>query len=261
MKISVVIPMYNSHNTILKCIESVVNQDFGGETEIVVVNDGSKDESQKIVENYIAENPSVKLKLINQQNGGVSKARNTGIKNASGKYIAFLDSDDAWFPNKLSTQMQVMENNKDVDFLAAAFDGLYFNNRKDKELIKISLKDLIYKNYFQPSTVIMKAEIVNKIGYFDENQKYAEEGNYFIRIARYFNCYFLNKKLINYGDGKSGFGVSGLSSNIKEMQKGFQKNLTFAYDNKYISLPSYLSASLFSKLKYLRRILIVNFRK
>ena len=67
-------------------------------------------------------------------------------------------------------------------------------------------------------------------------------------------------KLINYGDGKSGFGVSGLSSNIKEMQKGFQKNIKYAYDNKFISYFSYLSASLFSKLKYIRRILIVKLR-
>ena len=257
--ISVIIPMYNAAGSVVRALDSVKNQDYGGEVEIVVVNDGSKDNGREIVEDYIKNNPALKISLVNQQNGGVSKARNTGMKAAKGEFVAFLDSDDAWFPNKLRIQEDIFQQNGSVDFLAAGFDGLYFNNRAEGELIKINLKDLVYKNYFQPSTVMMKRKIVNEVGYFDENQKYAEEGNYFIRIADKFNCYFLNEKVINYGDGKSGFGQSGLSANIVEMQRGFQKNLKYAYDNNFINLPVYISAVAFSKLKYLRRILIVKF--
>ncbi|MFH3579631.1 glycosyltransferase family 2 protein, partial [Acinetobacter baumannii] len=80
----------------------------------------------------------------------------------------------------------------------------YLENEPNGKLLKIGINNLIFKNYFQPSTVIMKKKVFKEIGYFDENQKYAEEGNYFIRIANKFNCFFCNMKVINYGDGKSG---------------------------------------------------------
>ena len=149
----------------------------------------------------------------------------------------------------------------EIDLLGCAFDGLYFNKLSDGELLEIKVDQLIFKNYFQPSTVIMKRKVFKEIGYFDENQKYAEEGNYFIRIANRFNCYFCNTKVINYGDGKSGFGVTGLSANLKEMHKGFNKNLKFAYENNIISLKQYMLARVFESIKYLRRIVIVRLRK
>jgi glycosyltransferase involved in cell wall biosynthesis len=259
--VSVIIPAYNAEKSIIKTLNSVIDQSYKGKIEIIVVDDGSKDRTRELVENYEAKGSNKSLKIISQPNGGVSKARNTGIKNASGIYLAFLDSDDTWFEDKIETQVQYFETNKSIDFLAGGFDILYLKNKKENELIKIGVNDLIYKNFFQPSTVMMKREIVKTIGLFDENQKYAEEGNYFIRICNEYNCYFLNKKLINYGDGKSGFGDSGLSSNLIEMQKGFEKNLKYAYNHKLISSGQYLSAVIFSKLKYLRRVLIVKFRK
>ncbi len=82
----------------------------------------------------------------------------------------------------------------------------------------------------------MKRKVFKEVGYFDENQKYAEEGTYFVRIANKFNCFFCNMKVINYGDGKSGFGASGLSANLKEMHKADSiKNLKFAYKNNLIT--------------------------
>ena len=106
----------------------------------------------------------------------------------------------------------------------------------------------------------MKREIVDKVGYFDENQKYAEEGNYFFRVSKDFKCFFLNQELIVFGDGKSGFGESGLSANLKEMEKGELKNLKFAYENKWIGFGLYFVTVCFSLLKYLRRIVIVKLR-
>ncbi len=259
--ISVIIPMYNSANTIERSLQSVVQQDYKGAVEIIVVNDGSKDNSAEVVENFIKANENAKIILISQQNGGVSKARNTGLKVAQGDFIAFLDSDDAWFINKLSIQMKIVENNANVDLLGAGFEGFYFSKRREGELFKVDFKSLIFKNYFQPSTVIIKKSVVDKIGLFDETQKYAEEGNFFFRIAQEFNCFFYNKKIITYGDGKQGFGVSGLSANLKEMEKGELKNLKFAYKNKWISLFTYGYAVTFSILKYIRRIIIVSLKK
>lgn len=259
-KISVVIPMYNSENTIERAIKSILNQTYKGSIEIIVVNDGSKDNSQQIVEQFIANNPNSDIKLINQQNGGVSKARNTGLKNTTGDLIALLDADDAWFKEKLDIQTQILNQNSTIDFLGASFEGFGFKNKKEGELVRIDLKNLLFKNYFQPSTIIFKKQVLNAIGYFDENQRYAEEGNYFMRIAKQFNCYFLNKNLIVFGDGKAGFGESGLSANLKEMEKGELKNLKFVYNQGWINVFTYLLVVCFSLLKYVRRLIIVKLR-
>ena len=259
--ISVVIPMYNASETIVRVLDSVKNQTLKCNYEVLVVNDGSKDNSKKVVEHYILSNPSSNIKMIDKPNGGVSTARNAGLKASQGFLIAFLDSDDEWFPDKLEKQIKILEMNPEIDLLGCAFDGLYLRNKSDGSLLKIDIKKLIFKNYFQPSTVVMKRKVFEEVGCFDENQKYAEEGNYFIRVANRFNCYFCNLKVINYGDGKSGFGASGLSANLKEMHKGFNKNLKFAFENQLINSKQYLLAYMLESIKYLRRIMIVRLKK
>ena len=259
LSISVVIPMYNATKTIERALNSIKGQTLKCNYQIIVVNDGSKDNSQEIVEKYIADNPQLNITLINQLNGGVSKARNTGLKHASGNLIAFLDSDDAWKEEKIEEQLKIFKNHYNVDFLGTGFAGFGIKAKIGK-LKKISFEDLLFRNYFQPSTILMKREIVDKVGYFDENQKYAEEGNYFFRVSKDFKCFFLNQELIVFGDGKSGFGESGLSANLKEMEKGELKNLKFAYENKWIGFGLYFVTVCFSLLKYLRRIVIVKLR-
>ena len=250
--------MYNSEKTIGACITSVFNQTYVGELEIIVINDGSTDNSQAIVEDKIINNSNnIDLRLINKSNGGVSSARNVGLALAKGKYIALLDSDDEWLTEKLDKQTKVFIENNDISFIGGL---IYKPVEVNQQIIEIPLSKLIFKNYFQPSTVMFKKEVCNVIGYFDESQKYAEEGNYFMRIARVFKCVLLNEHLVNYGQGKIGFGVSGLSANLKEMEIGELRNLYFAYQHKYISIFTYIIAVFISLLKYIRRILIVKFR-
>lgn len=250
--------MYNSANTIEKCLSSVINQTYNGEIEILIINDGSQDNSKKIVEKFINEHNNWNIQLINKPNGGVSSARNEGLKLAKGKFIALLDSDDEWLKYKIEKQLSLFEKDSEIGFV-----GCLINKPKKNEsvIFHIKLDRLIFKNYFQPSTVIFKKNVYEKIGFFDENQNYAEEGNYFIRIAKHFKCVLLNEQLILYGQGKEGFGVSGLSANLKEMEKGELKNLSFAYKQKYISFFTYLIAVSFSILKYFRRIIILKIRK
>jgi glycosyltransferase involved in cell wall biosynthesis len=256
--VSVIIPMYNSENTIFRCIDSILNQTYKENVSIIVVNDGSTDNSRLLVQEIINNNSSkINIKLVNKSNGGVSSARNSGLFLVQSDFIAFLDSDDEWLPGKLQRQLEVFNSNMSISFLGGLIEEA--NNNK-KELIEISLSKLIFKNYFQPSTILFKKEIIDKIGYFDEFQKYAEEGNYFIRISKFYKCVLLNEKLVNYGQGKYGFGVSGLSANLIEMEKGELRNLKFAFQNKYISFFTYLIAIIYSILKFFRRVLIVKFR-
>jgi len=118
IKVSVIIPMYNSEGTIITAIKSVLNQTFTPVMEIIIVNDGSIDNSKKIVEQYILDNKLDKLiRLINKTNGGVSSARNLGIQEAKGEYIALLDSDDEWLPEKMQKQFKEIEKNPQIKFI------------------------------------------------------------------------------------------------------------------------------------------------
>lgn len=90
IKVSVIIPVYNVEDYIEKCLESVVNQTLK-EIEIIVVNDGTKDNSMKKIEKYFSDS---RIKIINKQNGGQSSARNAGLAISKGEYISFIDSDD-----------------------------------------------------------------------------------------------------------------------------------------------------------------------
>ena len=104
--ISVIIPTYNREKFLPATIDSVLRQTYS-DYEIIVVDDGSTDGTQEVIEKLYGG----KLKYIYKNNGGPASARNVGLKNASGNYIAFLDSDDLWFPEKLETQIRFMEKN------------------------------------------------------------------------------------------------------------------------------------------------------
>lgn len=103
MRFSVIIPIYNKADTIRAAVESVFSQTFY-DFEIVVVDDGSTDEPENVLSDLIGE----KLRLIHQENGGVSVARNTGIANAKGQYVCFLDGDDLWKPHHLETMYEMI---------------------------------------------------------------------------------------------------------------------------------------------------------
>jgi len=263
MTISVVIPVYNAEKTIIETLNSVKNQIILPD-EIIVVNDGSKDNSLNLINEYIKDNQFLNIILIDKLNGGVSTARNAGIKSAIGEWIALLDSDDVWYPNKLKRQIEIIEQNPQIDFLGASRNGEDFNNilwKKIGLLTKISSKFLFVKFVFIVPTVLFKKSITETVGFFDEKQRYAEEGIYFIRIAQSFNCYLLNESLAFTGGGKNHFGDSGLSGNLKEMEKGELKNLKDALHEKMINYAEYSALVFFSVLKYLRRVIIVKLRK
>ena len=102
-RISVIIPNHNRAHTIARALDSVLGQSLAAD-EIIVVDDGSTDNSRKFIgENY------PQIKLLEQQHSGVSSARNSGVRAANGDWLAFLDSDDEWLPEKLKNQMSALE--------------------------------------------------------------------------------------------------------------------------------------------------------
>jgi len=182
MKISVVIPLFNKENTILRAISSVLNQTFQN-FEIVVVNDGSTDNSVIKVEGV---NDS-RIKLIHQSNQGVSVARNTGILNAQFDWIAFLDADDEWLPEFLSKIETLHENHSDCSILATCYNfyrGDLFYSKPQINNIKFGFNGVI-TNYFELaiesdplfncSCVCVLKEALIKVNGFPSNVKVGED--------------------------------------------------------------------------------------
>jgi len=255
--ISVVIPLYNAEKSMEKTLDSIKNQTWKGEFEIFVVNDGSTDESAAVVENYIKQS-SLNIQLLNQENLGVSAARNSALRRATGKYIALLDADDEWLPKKTERQMNILENhNLNIDFLSCLRKNqkiLWPFRVKKNNLAPVTFRKLMLRNEIQPSTVIFKKEILKKTGFFSENFRFAEDLNFWLRVSEKFKMAILNEELILAGDGKRSFGVSGLSANLVQMEKGFQKNLNEILAKKKIGFAQFAAYFVFYKMKFLVRI-------
>lgn len=259
--ISVIIPMYNAEATIIMALDSVKNQKTEEEFEIFVINDGCTDGSQQSVENYICKNPEMKISLVNQQNKGVSAARNVGLRLAHGDFIALLDADDEWLPEKTEKQLHFFRNSaENISFLSSLWNNEKVNfpyKIASDGLVEITLLKLLIKVTGQTSTAVFKREIIEKNIFFDENQRYSEDANFWMKVSKDFKMKLLPEVLVIAGAGKRSFGTSGLSANLVEMEKGIQKNISEMYRTSRISAAEFLFFYLFSKFKYLVRIVRV----
>lgn len=262
--ISVIIPMYNSNDTIKSAIESVLNQTFKKPIEIIVVNDGSIDECEKLVEDLILNNQTNRvIKLINKLNGGVSSARNVGIKESTGDLIAFLDSDDIWLPEKLQQQVNEIEKNPNIKFIGTNRNGeLYpFFKKSQNHIYTLNAKEIIPKWYPHTSTAFINKEILLKTNLYDETRSHAEDGDLWLKITQYCDLYVLNEDLVYTGGGKRSFGESGLSANIPKMYEGEILALKGAKKRKQINIFEYFGFYCWLTLKYYRRVFIVRTSK
>lgn len=256
--ISVIIPVYNAESSITATLDSVRQQTWQGHFEIIVIDDGSTDRSANVVENYRLNNPSLDIKLLRQTNQGVSAARNAGLKLAGGNFIALLDADDIWLPEKTERQMEYLTNAAlDIDFLSCVRVGhrVKFPYSADKNnLIAVNFTKLMLRNEIPTPTVIFKSEILENTGYFSENHRFAEDHNYWLKISRTNRMFILNNELVIAGGGKRSFGASGLSGNLVEMEKGFQKTLREMRSSKFLSNSEYFFYYLFYRFKYILRL-------
>ncbi len=151
-KISVIIPVYNVEKYLQKCLDSVVNQTLK-ELEIIIVNDGSTDSSLSIAEEF-AKNDS-RIKVVNKENGGVSSARNAGLRDVTGEYISFIDSDD-WIDKTMYEKMYEAGQSEDTDIIVCNA-MLYIENKK------------IFKNFCTHKNIIKKNN--NSLIFVSDNKK------------------------------------------------------------------------------------------
>ncbi|WP_236584221.1 MULTISPECIES: glycosyltransferase family A protein [unclassified Nitratiruptor] len=194
---SVIIPVYNRANVIKRAIESVLHQTYK-DFELIVVDDGSTDETPKILEQY-------PIQVIRQENRGVSAARNSGIKAAKGKIIAFLDSDDEWKKNHLETHAEFFEKNP--DYTIHQTDEIWIRNGKFLNKKKIHQKksgyifyDSLHLCLISPSAVAIKKELFDEVGLFREDFEVCEDYELWLRITKKYPVGFSPiQTVIKYG--------------------------------------------------------------
>ena len=214
-----------------------------------------------MVEGYIEDKVgTLPILVINKENGGVSSARNTGVKNASYEWIAFLDSDDEWLQNKMERQVKIIDQigEDQIDCLGGSFQGDKLNilGKKYEGLFKAHVKQICIKNFPQPSTAIIKKSVFDELHGFDEEARYAEDGLLFLQVCDKYNMYYDSKQVIEFGHGKRGFGSMGLSGNIRAMHQGNIRNIKFLKDKRIISFNFYIFLRVFYQMKYIRRVLL-----
>jgi len=184
--ISVIIPAFNAQDYITKALDSTLIQSYQ-HIEVLVINDGSTDNTKTIVESY--QDPRVKL--ISQSNGGLSNARNTGIKNAQGHYLAFLDADDYWMPEKLEKQIEVLEQHTEISFCSTQTrvetpGGDFINTWFCPEINDTILRTIFSQNAAiagSGSSVMLTAELQKQAGVFDESLHSLEDIDMWMRYA------------------------------------------------------------------------------
>ena len=190
--VSVVIPAYNSDEYISRTLDSVLNQSLPAD-EIIVIDDGSTDNTQQIVQKYLD-----KVTYLYQQNAGASVARNAGIIAAKGKWIAFLDSDDEWTPNKLQLQVENLKRNPDLVWTAANFnlcrcDLKIKQPKMQPDKVKYLLNGKEYHSDFFKAfiegasgctvTMLIKKDVLLETDLFTPGQLMANDIDMWFRIA------------------------------------------------------------------------------
>ena len=185
---SVVIPVYNASEFLKETLDSVKNQTYKN-YEVLVTNDGSNDDSEKILINYKKANPKFPLNFITQKNSGVSLARNNAILYAKGDFIAFLDQDDWWFPEKLEKVVRILRKKRGIDILYHNMIIEQWKNNselwKSRVLKEPAYNDLLFNgNKLGISATIVKLSKVLDIGGFSENLIYVEDYDLWLRLAK-----------------------------------------------------------------------------
>ena len=236
--VSIITPIYNGAEYVSKTIDAVLKQDYKN-WEMLIVDDGSKDNSAEIVENYSMQD--TRIRLFKKKNGGSASARNMALKHAQGRYICFLDSDDIWMPELLSQHFNFLRNTG-VGLLYASYKKI---NQNDDEIFrpvivpdKLTYNDLLKTNSISCLTAMYDTSIVG-IPLFDESLKsMRDDFAYWLAILKKIPYALGNKNIL----GSYRVYQSSTTGNKRKLIKP-----TFLFYRNYLGL------SLFKSLYYTMR--------
>lgn len=203
-KVSVIIPIYNAQATVSEALDSVLAQTYT-DYEMIVVNDGSTDNSEGIIRRYLTAGMG-DITCVTQRNKGAAAARNAGIRIARGELIAFLDADDLWDKDKLKTSVETLDAHPGVMLAFSdmrhhvdgeAVHASYLHERGYRHVASGQIYDnLLKENFIFTPTVVMRKSIFAKAGYFDESLKIAEDYDLWLRITKDSEVLFIDRPLV-----------------------------------------------------------------
>lgn len=202
-KVSVVISTHNRPELLKRAIKSVLNQSFQ-DFEIIVVDDGLEKRADKVITFF--NDKRIKYIQHSKEKGG-SAARNAGIKNSKGEYIAFLDDDDEWLPKKLEIQMKKFERtSEDVGFCFSAVKNIYDDREEVTNVLGgiDNYYELTLRRFkgFLTSTLIIKKNTFDKVGIFDEKFPSHQEVDLMIRVSKQYKGLGINRALVKMNMAK-----------------------------------------------------------
>lgn len=186
--ISVVIPAYNASGFIKSALDSVQSQTHPAR-EVIIVDDGSKDETSQVVKTWALAHSGIRLKLLKQNNRGVGAARNTGIREASSEFVAFLDADDLWVPKKLEIMARRFGKDTSLDLLChdERLEAVGRKPRRLKHGPHTTYRDMLFKgNPLSPSATVVRLQKLLEMGGFSEDLQFnsAEDYDLWLRLSK-----------------------------------------------------------------------------
>jgi glycosyltransferase involved in cell wall biosynthesis len=237
-KFSIIIPVYNASDIIRNTLDSIRSQSYNN-YEVLITNDGSTDDTEKTLEKYKKEYSQFPLHYVTQKNAGVSSARNNSISRATGDYVAFLDQDDLWFPGKLNEVYKAINENSGANVFY--HESIAVGLKRKVNFIKYgALKepyhlDLLFNfNRIGISTAVAEINILKAVGGFDENYRYSEDYDLWLKLARrgvifHHIPFFLSKYI---------WSPESMSNQVDNMTaekiKIFEENCSYLFkENKY----------------------------
>lgn len=269
--VSVVITAYNYAAYLPTAVESVLSQTYKN-IEVIIVNDGSTDNTDEVVRPHLSHK---NIKYIKQVNAGQAVAKNCGIKNASGGYIAFLDADDYWRSDKLEKQLNVFANDSAIGVVYSGLKFISPDGEIDNSIILPQmysgyvLQELFIDNFIGFSTSVVKRECFDKAGLFDEGLAMAIDWDLWLRIACHYKFAYVNEALLFYRYGHANMSQNSekriqcsdfvmerfLQNNRDKLNKDTIKRakiLTYNRRGAY-----YLPKNFFKGIKYLIKSLVI----
>ncbi|MDJ0733597.1 MAG: glycosyltransferase family A protein [Nostocaceae cyanobacterium] len=254
-KVSVIVPAYNIGDYIEDALRSLETQSFR-EFEVLIVNDGSTDDTADIVKPYV--DRDARFRLLQKPNGGLSSARNYGIRHARAEYIALLDGDDIYHPDKLANHVARLDSSPEVGVVYSASRAIRDDGRptfvylSGKPVKSDPLSALLCKNFVgHGSNAVFRRCLVDEIGEFDEGLRSSEDVDFWLRIAatRHWQFYREKRVLCYYR-----VRPSGLSFNVAQMQRCNEQIVQAAKERSPELVEPMLPTAYAYRYRYLARL-------
>jgi glycosyltransferase involved in cell wall biosynthesis len=267
--VSVIIPTYNREKYIERAIRSVQAQDFPN-IEIIVVDDGSTDNTSQVVKKIATVDSRISL-VVHEKSKGAQVARNTGIRNAKGERIAFLDSDDEWLPGSLSKRLCAVEKQK-ADVVYSACLSVKYPDTDLKPFYVPPLSGMVYREMLRRpgpmfQSLLVKKSALEKIGYLDESIVSYQEWDTAIQLAKQFTFEFVPEPtFIYYRHQSETISKDALkeASGYEQIFNKYQDDMFSMLKRKEIALHYRNIAKFYGKagnLKEAHRYLILSFKQ